>query len=331
MRPGCTWAVALSAVLGCTLGCTLGCVIGCGPEPSVSALPAFCTGLEVTSGRGWHILCFGTRAWIEPSRPERDIIVDAQAHGGVVGLAHPSTKILAQAIAERLPFDLLEVWNMKRRRFAARWEQCERLRSLDAETLKRQCLRFVLDHGQQIATARPALPPSLSDRAADVWEPLLALADLAGTEWSERARQAAVGLSASAQENSPISSLLLDIFLLFAVQKVDRFLSRVLVEGLNGFTDRPWMELTHGKAITDRWLSQQLRPYGIKPRSLRLGQTVARGYLREDFMEAFRRYIPESEFKALLSRPTEPEPPPVWMAKVESRAQVPRVALGYGL
>src|SRR5882762_2545909 len=130
-------------------------------------------------------------------------------------------------------------------------EQCERLRNLDAETLKRQCLRFVLDHQQQIATARPALPSSLSDRAADVWEPLLALADLAGAEWPERARQAAIGLSASAQENSPISSLLLDIFLLFAVQKVDRILSRALVEGLNGFSDRPWMELGNGKAMTD--------------------------------------------------------------------------------
>jgi len=89
--------------------------------------PLLVPGLEVTSARGWHILCFGTRAWIQPSRPERDIIVNAQAQGAVVGLAHPSSKILAQAIVERLPFDLVEVWNMKRRRFAARWEQCERL------------------------------------------------------------------------------------------------------------------------------------------------------------------------------------------------------------
>jgi hypothetical protein len=65
-------------------------------------------------------------------------------------------------------------------------EPCQRLRDLDktvCERLRRQCARFVQDHAQEIATARPELPKTLNDRAADLCEPMLILADLAGSEW----------------------------------------------------------------------------------------------------------------------------------------------------
>src|SRR5207249_10840822 len=51
-------------------------------------------------------------------------------------------------------------------------EECERLRNLEAAPLRRQCARFVLDHSQAIAAARPEIPEDLNDRAADIWEPL---------------------------------------------------------------------------------------------------------------------------------------------------------------
>jgi hypothetical protein len=64
---------------------------------------------------------------------------------------------------------------------------------------------------------------------------------------------------------------------------------------------RPWLELAQGKAITELWLARQLRPYGIRPRMMRTADRQARGYSRDDCMEAFRRYIPKSEKDALLS------------------------------
>ena len=97
--------------------------------------------------------------------------------------------------------------------------------------MKRRCLRFVEDKAAAIASARPEIPSSLNDRAGDIWEPLLALADLAGGSWPEKARQAAVGLAATAQESSPIGSLLLDILLCFATSKSDRLHSRQIVSG----------------------------------------------------------------------------------------------------
>ena len=189
-------------------------------------------------------------------------------------------------------------------------ERCERLKNLDATAIRRQCVRFVLDHQAEIAAARPQIPPGLNDRAADIWEPLLVLADLAGGQWPELARQAAVGLTASAQQSDPIGSLLLDIFVLFTTQKVDRLFTRQIVESLNASPDRPWAEMRNGKEVNDQWLSNRLRPYGIEPRTLRIGELRAKGYFEEDFKDAFRRYISKADLDALLSESKPNDPPP---------------------
>ena len=179
-------------------------------------------------------------------------------------------------------------------------EQCDRLRNLNAAPLRQMCKRFVLDHEHEIASAQPARPEGLNDRAADIWEPLFALADLAGGDWPQKARQAALSLSATAQENNPISSLLLDIFILFALAPEKRLFTRTLVDDLNARSaDRPWSEARNGKPITDLWLAQQLRPYGIKPRTIWIGDDHAKGYVDEDFHDAYRRYLAKSEFEAL--------------------------------
>lgn len=173
------------------------------------------------------------------------------------------------------------------------------MHNLDGTALKQRCLRFVTDHAQAIAGARPEIPHELNDRAADIWEPLLALADLAGGSWPQAARQAAIGLSASGQESDPIGALLLDVFVLFAMHNADRLFSRTLVEGLDGFVDRPWMARRKRKQTTELWLAQQLRPYGVVPRSLRIDGARGKGYLEEDFKDVFRRYIPRAEVEAL--------------------------------
>jgi hypothetical protein len=58
------------------------------------------------------------------------------------------------------------------------------------------------------------------------------------------------------------------------------------------------------------WLASQLRPFGIIPRTLRADDSVAKGYLREDFTEAFRRYIPKSELESILADPIKNPPSP---------------------
>jgi hypothetical protein len=199
----------------------------------------------------------------------------------------------------RLPDTLADRCIVIRMHRKTQFEQCDRLRNLDAADLKQDCVRFVAENSERIASAQPKIPDSLNDRAADIWEPLLALADLAGSDWPERARQAAVALSASSQENNPIGALLLDIFIAFQIHETDRLFTRTLLETLSVRPNRPWAEMRNGKPITDMWLAQQLRPYGIRPKTVWIDENHAKGYFQEDFADIFRRYIPHSEVESL--------------------------------
>jgi len=165
--------------------------------------------------------------------------------------------------------------------------------------LRRQCARFVQDNARGIAEARPELPAGLNDRAGDIWEPLLALADLAGGDWPGLARAAALELTALSQETNPIGSLLVDMFIVFHLAKAEKVSSRYLVGELNSFEDRPWGELRRGRVITEHWLARQLRPYGVRPKTIWMGEGTAKGYVLEEMLDAFRRYVPRSEVDAL--------------------------------
>ncbi|MGP8200523.1 MAG: DUF3631 domain-containing protein [Limisphaerales bacterium] len=210
----------------------------------------------------------------------------------------------------RLPDTLADrciVIRMQRKTAA---ETCERLKNLDALPLRRQCARFAQDHAEAIAAARPPLPSNMNDRAGDIWEPLLALADAAGGPWPDLARQAAEALTANAMESSPITSLLIDILVQFINSGADRIFSRHLLVALNCSPDRPWSAIRNGREINELWLSQQLRPYGIRPKTIRQGDLTGKGYARDDMVEVFRRYIPSSEVEAMFARPSEAEGQP---------------------
>src|SRR5262249_15747210 len=47
---------------------------------------------------------------------------------------------------------------------------------------------------EKMKKARPSMPTGVEDRAADCWEPLLAIADATGGHWPDIARKAAVEL-----------------------------------------------------------------------------------------------------------------------------------------
>ena len=132
------------------------------------------------------------------------------------------------------------------------------------------------------------IPAALNDRAAEVWEPLLVLADLAGGAWPEKARAAA-------------TALLLDIFVAFKLSGADRLHSRVLVETLKEFGQRPWRQ-TKGE-INETWLAHRLRPYGIKTKTIWIGETSDKGYLMDDFKEVFHRYITPTDLDSLRPIP----------------------------
>jgi hypothetical protein len=190
-------------------------------------------------------------------------------------------------------------------------EKCERIRNLspaEAAELHRQCAEFVQQHRDLIAGAQPLIPDGLNDRAADIWEPLFVLADLAGGGWPEKARQAALALSGAERTTSLIGSLLLDCFVLFVHLKTDRLFTRDLVQHLNALPARGWRELAKGKPIDDLWLAKQLRPFGIQPSTLWIGEQSARGYVHDAFLEPTRRYVSKADWESFKAANSEPNP-----------------------
>src|SRR5204863_2102778 len=129
--------------------------------------------------------------------------------------------------------------------------------------------------------ASPVIPPKLHDRAADIWEPLFVLADLAGGSWPELARQAAIFFMGGTPENNPIGALMVDIVAIFTIAETERMFSRDIVERLNYRSGRPWADALNGKPVTELWLSQRLRPYGVRPKTMWIGDMSAKGYDQE--------------------------------------------------
>ncbi len=137
---------------------------------------------------------------------------------------------------------------------------------------------------------KPAIPLALDDRAADNWRPLLAIAEHAGGEWPKLGAQAALALSGpQTREDDDLQVMVLaDIREVFKTEKME---SRVLCNRLSELEDRPWPEYSRGRPITPPQLASLLKAFKIAPRTIRTESRTAKGYLLEDFGDAFRRYL----------------------------------------
>jgi hypothetical protein len=188
---------------------------------------------------------------------------------------------------------------LKRR---TRGEPVERFRRRDvlpeAEVLRELVQSWAESLAGELEHARPDLPEQLDDRAADGWEPLLAIADVAGGEWPQRARRAALALSAE-QDRDPDShrvQLLADIRRAFDALGGDRLATAALLSRLTADEEAPWTTYGKGdKPLGAHALSRLLQPFGIRSRTVRLPDgTTPKGYLREQFEDAWERYAPAS-------------------------------------
>jgi hypothetical protein len=175
-------------------------------------------------------------------------------------------------------------------------EPVERFRRRDADAGAdpiRESIRSLSDHhAPYLADARPTLPDELDDRAQDVWEPLLAIAELAGGGWPESARRAAIALSSSAErEDDSLSVLLLrDIYIVFAENGTDPYRTANLIAELAQIEESPWGDW-YGKTISPQALGRLLKPYLIRTMPVWTDGQKAGGYRVEQFEEAFLRVL----------------------------------------
>jgi hypothetical protein len=178
-------------------------------------------------------------------------------------------------------------------------ESCAPLAELNTNEIRAKCVRFALDAGPAIAQTPKIRGEGLNDRAADTFDPLYVIARLAGNGWEEKLHAAALALTGAAQSESAGSEVLLDVFSVLIEYGGERIFSRDLVgilrEGFGGMA----MALKYA-TINEMQIAEMLRPYGIKPATMRIGKEVNRGYVAEEFYEALKRYVPKAEVTARL-------------------------------
>jgi hypothetical protein len=147
-----------------------------------------------------------------------------------------------------------------------------------------------------LAEAEPELPDELDDRAQDIVEPLLAIAEAVGGEWPDRARRAAVALLTGEHRDDAESlgvRLLRDIRTIFDIEKAEQLRTTAILSELNQVDDAPWGSL-RGQAMDARSMARLLKPYGIGPQTFREAASTHKGYRRQDFADAWERYIPST-------------------------------------
>jgi hypothetical protein len=179
-----------------------------------------------------------------------------------------------------------------------REEPIERFRRREtqetAEPLHQGLVAWGEHHLERLVDARPALPDELDDRAQDGWEPLLAIADLAGDAWPERARSAALALSgpeARKDEDASLTArLLADIHYVFSENGAERYRTADLIDKLCEIEESPWGDW-YGKTITAQGVSKLLRPFRIRTMPVKVEGVTVRGYKVEQFSDAFHRVL----------------------------------------
>lgn len=162
--------------------------------------------------------------------------------------------------------------------------------------LCRRCVRWAADHRTALAAADPVVPDLASDRAADNWATLLAIADEAGGEWRKRTEDAIWAMVGSEDEEDGNAGILLlaDLRRLFTEKEVDKIASEALVKWLETVEERPWAAYgRQGKPITKRQVAGLLKDFGIRSKNVRVNAAViAKGYLLVDCQDSFSRYLP---------------------------------------
>ncbi|HSS25894.1 MAG TPA: DUF3631 domain-containing protein, partial [Mycobacterium sp.] len=155
----------------------------------------------------------------------------------------------------------------------------------------------------------PDMPAGVEDRDADIWEALLAVADLAAGHWPETSRAAAAALVAESKVASPSLGILLlsDIRDVFKSTGDDRLPTSDLLTKLNDLDESPWAVIRKGEPLNARSLANRLGRYGIGPRKYRDGEDTVRGYVSAEFEDAWSRYLGPPPWDAEHPERQEPE------------------------
>ncbi|MBZ4558589.1 DUF3631 domain-containing protein [Mycobacterium avium subsp. hominissuis] len=167
----------------------------------------------------------------------------------------------------------------------------------DAVPLREQLGVWGAANFDALSAARPKMPDGVRDRAAEVWEAMLAVADIAGGDWPRRAREACRYFVLDSGDDEKLSlgvRLLRDVKAAFGDR--DSMFSADIVAELTSDAESEWSDLW-GKPLDQRRLAKELKRYGVRSTKVRIGARTAQGYVvdgDDGLTQAWRRYLPAS-------------------------------------
>ncbi|MCL6738587.1 DUF3631 domain-containing protein [Streptomyces neyagawaensis] len=215
----------------------------------------------------------------------------------------PSYCAVAVAGLGNLPDTIMTRSVIIRMRRRARNEKVEQFRTRihvrEGNQLRDRLAGWTAAVQDQVTDSFPEMPDGVADRPADVWEPLIAIADAAGGDWPHRAREACLTLVKASQVNDKgsIGIRLLTDLRDHVMIGIDRLPTVAILDRLNALDDAPWADL-NGKPLDNRRLSRMLSEYvtadgdPIAPRNIKTGGSVLKGYYATDLHDAWQRYCP---------------------------------------
>jgi hypothetical protein len=165
----------------------------------------------------------------------------------------------------------------------------ERLHRAEADQLAAAMSAWAQASTTALVTTFPDLPEGCDDRLADLWEPLLIIAAVAGGDWPERAAAAfaELGNSTATTEDClpPGLRCLLDVRAVWP-EGADRLSTADLLAALAAMPGSNWAAMD--PAAAPRELAALLRPHGVEPRKLRITPDASpvQGYYRADLEAA---------------------------------------------
>lgn len=164
-----------------------------------------------------------------------------------------------------------------------------RLHSGQARGLNAALVKWGTRNLNTLTDCWPDPPEGIEDRAAELWEPLLAVGEVVGGEWAERARNACRVLALGEPEqdddepSTPVEMLLADMGQIFMGD--ERLATRTIVERLLLLPGSAWTRFPNVIAA-GKEIAAMLEPRGVTPRPVKLDGTTVRGYDRADLEAA---------------------------------------------
>lgn len=130
----------------------------------------------------------------------------------------------------------------------------------------------------------------LADREEENWAPLVSVAKAVAPAHVEGLLLAARSLTtqkiASDIDDSLSLRLLADLQRVWPASQ-EKITSAEVVQRLRAIEDGPWQE----RELTQPKLARFLRPFGTRPKQVRIGEATCKGYVRDHLQQAWARYL----------------------------------------